>query len=991
MRNWHHTIIKLDQARNFITVHNQTLDPSKKINILGNSKIHVGIIESNYLIEFKPVLDGNTTGSLNLTQYKATHYCFEDIEGTRKVFFRKQDEHNKSTYTENVLINRVKDFLENHTTSTAGIVAANQNNNVKIEGICPNTRIINSQSFVDVLIMTLVNTKTSKNVKSYHYYSKIKQKILDNEIPLTSQYENSTGILKDYSEKYASIINISAPETLTSTDEEYNSKTAEEFTEFHRAGTDFVLSELLAYGRTGRGCLVVNSAGNFSKGNLDSMEIDEKSRALAFSKKTLVVSASKIDSSRLILDINNGINPDSSTYVFSENRAEYSGHGPRVDLCAPSSAIANPTSNDFSIHAPSMMMGGNIDNDEDYVNLSFISKNSTDTVITVTKNNVLLPGQCIEFGTKNSFFYDIRFINEISHEANSSIITLNSALSYTKNISLSNKVRVLVYKKKVSRSNDANSIQKIIVDDTKGLQKNQNVYIYDPSNMANGIITKIVLINSSENKVDLQNSLASLPLNKNLVLVPGQMIVEINRTGEKKYSTSSEGSRGYFQGQMVNFFSDNIESAYTNLTRKSGTYIYTKFIDDSSPTASIKSLSYGDYYSKFGGTSAAAPIISGVAALVQTANPQLNAVEIKHILKSTADKITGSGNYFLQTDIAKNNYQYHVHEATIDGKKYNFFGTGRVNAEAAVQMAINWSSAQKPRMEFPNKQNPSVPDIWVSEQEGTMPTGTYPYNKLVTTKDQKIYVRIKNTGTRHSFQETDLRVLVAFTNETNPVFKFPDCWHQNTDSSSVKTILLDVQEVKPIAPGVESVLIVDWKKLSKIWDEYNPDGTLRTYLLAHIAPFDGLDSELSLTNAVQNKNLSFREITASHYSIKAKATLGSTVSIMNDANTYNLLASNHVTNNKFSFDSYNIPSSLLDTLEFKFSLYNRLTNALEQEILFKKTNGVWSTNSNGSWLNVNIDITDSHLYGTSYKNAILNYEFNFDNNNKEIKFNVKNV
>lgn len=326
MRNWHHKIIKLDKARNFINLHNQTLEPNKKINILGNSKIHVGIIESDYLIEFKPVLGGNTTESLNLTQYKATHYCFEDIEGTRKVFFRKQDEQNKSTYTENILINNVKIFLENHTTSTAGIVAANQNNDVKIEGICPNTRIINSQSFVDVLIQTLVNTKTSKNVKSYHYETKVKQKIPDNKIPSASQYENSTGILKDYSKRYASIINISAPESLSLTDEEYNSKKVDEFTEFHRAGTDFVLSELLAYGRNGRGCLVVNSAGNFSEGNLDSMKIDENSRALAFSKKTLVVSASKIDSSQLILDITNNINPDSNTYVFSENRAEYSGH-----------------------------------------------------------------------------------------------------------------------------------------------------------------------------------------------------------------------------------------------------------------------------------------------------------------------------------------------------------------------------------------------------------------------------------------------------------------------------------------------------------------------------------------------------------------------------------------------------------------------------------------------------------------------------------------
>ena len=135
----------------------------------------------------------------------------------------------------------------------------------------------------------------------------------------------------------------------------------------------------------------------------------------------------------------------------------------------------------------------------------------------------------------------------------------------------------------------------------------------------------------------------------------------------------------------------------------------------------VKSLSYGNYTSRFTGTSAAAPIISGVAALLLSVAPELNAAEVKHILKQTSDKIT-SATYTLENNINEYNYSYAVHEK---------FGAGRVNAEAAVQMAINWANSQKPRLIFPNKQNPSDPDIWVSEQAGTAPTAATSYNTLV--------------------------------------------------------------------------------------------------------------------------------------------------------------------------------------------------------------------------------------------------------------------
>lgn len=70
----------------------------------------------------------------------------------------------------------------------------------------------------------------------------------------------------------------------------------------------------------------------------------------------------------------------------------------------------------------------------------------------------------------------------------------------------------------------------------------------------------------------------------------------------------------------------------------------------------------GNYEPSFGGTSASCPVVSGVAALVLSVNPNLTQQEVRNILTSTA------------TDMGTGGFD-------------NNFGFGRVNAFAAVQAA----------------------------------------------------------------------------------------------------------------------------------------------------------------------------------------------------------------------------------------------------------------------------------------------------------------
>lgn len=78
---------------------------------------------------------------------------------------------------------------------------------------------------------------------------------------------------------------------------------------------------------------------------------------------------------------------------------------------------------------------------------------------------------------------------------------------------------------------------------------------------------------------------------------------------------------------------------------------------------------WGKYSYRFSHTSSAAPLVSGVAAVVLEANPDLTALELKDILINTADQVSKS-------------------DAKYDANGHsNYYGFGRVNALRAVAAA----------------------------------------------------------------------------------------------------------------------------------------------------------------------------------------------------------------------------------------------------------------------------------------------------------------
>lgn len=148
-----------------------------------------------------------------------------------------------------------------------------------------------------------------------------------------------------------------------------------------------------------------------------------------------------------------------------------------------------------------------------------------------------------------------------------------------------------------------------------------------------------------------------------------------------------------------------------------------------------------DYSSRFNGTSSAAPVVSGVVALMLEANPNLTWRDVKHILAVTADEI--DYNPLLNT-------LDHPHAANPFGLSYiydykwvenasgflysNTYGFGRVDATEAVEMALTHDLSLLGTYE--NTKSPD--DVWYYDS-GTLVGKTIPDESSSGVED-KIWV-----------------------------------------------------------------------------------------------------------------------------------------------------------------------------------------------------------------------------------------------------------
>ena len=170
----------------------------------------------------------------------------------------------------------------------------------------------------------------------------------------------------------------------------------------------------------------------------------------------------------------------------------------------------------------------------------------------------------------------------------------------------------------------------------------------------------------------------------------------INSRGIKS-SYSSPGSNLWISGAGGEFGTSSPAMITTDLTgcsygsahKTTGKTAFDKGFDEANP--------YCDYTNTMNGTSSAAPVISGIIALMMEANPNLTWRDVKHILAKTADRVDYSElDNNLSHPKASFNLPGHIYD-----KKWiknhagnyfsNWYGFGRANALQAVLMASTYN------------------------------------------------------------------------------------------------------------------------------------------------------------------------------------------------------------------------------------------------------------------------------------------------------------
>ena len=96
-----------------------------------------------------------------------------------------------------------------------------------------------------------------------------------------------------------------------------------------------------------------------------------------------------------------------------------------------------------------------------------------------------------------------------------------------------------------------------------------------------------------------------------------------------------------------------------------------------------------NYASTFNGTSAGAPTVAGVVALMLEANPDLTWRDVKHIIATTADQV-GTDSDFTYTFNGIKQYEWETNSAGY--KFHNWFGFGKIDAAEAVTTAQSYTA-----------------------------------------------------------------------------------------------------------------------------------------------------------------------------------------------------------------------------------------------------------------------------------------------------------
>ena len=185
-----------------------------------------------------------------------------------------------------------------------------------------------------------------------------------------------------------------------------------------------------------------------------------------------------------------------------------------------------------------------------------------------------------------------------------------------------------------------------------------------------------------------------------------------------------------------------------------GTNLWVCAPSDDSGAPGIATTDNGNrYQDSFGGTSAAAPIVSGVAALIREANNALTWRDVKLILAASARK-----NDTINGGWEEGAFKY---GSTTD--RYNFnheYGFGMVDAAAAVDLADGWTNVPPLRKstDTSGNTNLSIPDATSTDMGVTVVPGETKTSELTLDASVEFveYIHVDTHFSHSSFRDLDV-------------------------------------------------------------------------------------------------------------------------------------------------------------------------------------------------------------------------------------------
>ena len=208
-------------------------------------------------------------------------------------------------------------------------------------------------------------------------------------------------------------------------------------------------------------------------------------------------------------------------------------------------------------------------------------------------------------------------------------------------------------------------------------------------------------------------------------------------------------------------------------------------------------------------------------------------------------------------------------------------------------------------------------------------------------------------------------------------------WYEQTN---VK--LLAVKEIPIIASNSETVIQIEWKDIASQWNSWNPIDTStgkrkRTYILAHITPFDGIDNDVQRDNIRNNKQLTCKELVVTHKSVNDRTAYL-------PGNELNITVGNDVITKVFDLTIENILATEINNFKLKATKKNRIDQSLES-VFYKKVAVSWELESGTpDWISFEqpIEIVGHH---TDYINLKFPHTINVSDDQIEVKLEIVNA